>query len=133
MKIIPLMTCNDNVEAKLIQGHLQNEGIPCFLTNQNYTNLYPGMSGSMGTGIQIQVNEEDAERASDIIRKTYPESYGNLKEKVSCPNCKSENIKISFGKHKYLKYLYFFVSLLTFIPMSKVETSYICKDCKKEF
>lgn len=133
MKIVTLITCGDTAEASIIQGHLQNEGIPCFLTNQNYTNLYPSFNGIMGAGVQIQINEEDAERATNIIRKTYPEVYGDIKENINCPYCKSENLKISFGKHKYMKYFFILFSLLLIFPLSKIKTSYICKDCKAEF
>ena len=133
MRVVSLITCDDSAEASIIQGHLQNEGIPCFLTNQNFTNLYPNFNGVMGTGVQIQVNESDFERAAEIIKETHPEVYGNIQEKVSCPNCKSESVKISFGKRKYLKYFYIFLSLLLFYPLEKIKISYICKDCKTEF
>lgn len=133
MKTVTLMTCGDSVEASIIQGHLQNEGIPCFLTNQHYTSLYPSFNGTLGTGVQILVRDADLERAAEIIKKVYPELYGDLQLKVTCPNCKSERIKISFGEKRFLKYFYVFLSMLMLYPLAKIKTDYICKDCKTKF
>lgn len=67
MKTVILTSCNNSVEAKLIQGNLANEGIESFTSNENFTSLYPNMNGAMGSGIQIFVFEKDAEQALEII------------------------------------------------------------------
>ncbi len=133
MKIVTLMTCGDSAEANIIKGHLQNEEIPCFLTNQNYTDLYGGMSFKLGTGIQIQIREEDLEKAAKIIRETYPEQYGQVEVKTVCPKCGSGNVKLKFTKPRFKMFLLVILSVLAMVPATKVRTEYFCKDCKAVF
>lgn len=51
MNTIRLTTCNDSFEANLIKDKLENEGIECFLTNENFTSLFPIYNGILGSGI----------------------------------------------------------------------------------
>lgn len=53
MKTVILTSCNNSVEAEFIRGNLANEGIESFVSNENYTSLFPNMNGAMGSGIQI--------------------------------------------------------------------------------
>ena len=69
MKTVILTTCDNSTEAHLIRGNLASEGIESFLSNENYTSLYPNMSGLIGSGIDIMVAEEDLEHALQIIQK----------------------------------------------------------------
>ena len=133
MKIVNLMTCTDNATAAIIQGHLQNEGIPCFLTNQNFTNLYPGMETKIGTGIQIRIREMDTEKAVQIIRDTYPEHYSNLTRNLTCPRCNSKRIITKFGVSRIKVFLIMILSIFSAVPASKIPTYSFCKDCNTKF
>ena len=37
------------------------------ISNENYTSLYPNMNGSMGSGIQVFVDEADVEKSMHVI------------------------------------------------------------------
>ena len=52
MKTVILTSCNNSVEATLIQGNLANEGIESFLSNENYTALseYERGNGQWNSG-----------------------------------------------------------------------------------
>lgn len=65
--MIRLTTCNNSVEAYTLKNLLENEGIESYLTNENFTNLLPGYTGMLGSGIQIMVREEDAARAQAVL------------------------------------------------------------------
>ena len=67
MATIRLTTCDNAVEANMIKNLLTNEGITCFLTNENFTSLMPNYTGMMGAGIQIMIDEKDAEKASGFL------------------------------------------------------------------
>ena len=67
MKTVILTSCNNSFEAKIIQGNLANEGIESMISNENYTSLYPNMNGSMGSGIQVFVDEADVEKSMHVI------------------------------------------------------------------
>ncbi len=126
MKTVILTSCNNSVEAKLIQGNLANEGINSFTSNENFSSLYPNMNGAMGSGIQIFVNEADAERALKVI---------NANDRtVHCTTCQSEDVNQIVSKNilKSVAILIwsFFVSGSAF---GNVKQKYHCNNCGADF
>lgn len=67
MSIIKLTTCNNVIEANMIKNLLENEDIQCFLTNENFSTLLPINNSLLGSGIRIMINEEDFEKAKQVI------------------------------------------------------------------
>lgn len=61
MKTVRLTTCASTFEAHCIKGQLESEGICCVMNNE-IMSTYPPLSG-----VDIFVNEEDLERAKEII------------------------------------------------------------------
>jgi len=122
------MTCDGLAEAYILKGRLLNEGIDCFLTNENFTTLMPLYNNMLGSGIQIVVNEEDIDKARAILKDKIEPNNQNL----ICPNCGSENIGLGLGRRKGFKILNIFIALLLFIPMGNLKPKYYCKDCKTE-
>lgn len=61
--------------AQLLKGRLEAEGIECFLSNINL--IQPHVS----TGVNIKINEKDAEAATKIIGDI-KEEYGEAKQKT---------------------------------------------------
>lgn len=129
MKTIRLITCDNLSEAYLIKDRLINEGVNCFITNENFTNLMPIYNGMMGAGIQIMVKEEDLDNARKIINDKLNPSNSNL----TCPNCNSDQIKIGVGKKKGLILTNIFLAILTAIPFGNIKPKYLCKSCQQEF
>lgn len=66
---IRLMSCNSVPEAHMIKGRLNNEGIDCFLKNEESTNVLPMFNNMNGGGVQIMVFEKDRDRAEQIINE----------------------------------------------------------------
>ena len=127
-KTIRLITCDSITEAYFIKNRLNNEGIECFLTNQNFTNLLPNYYNLIGSGIQVVVMENDYERSRELVKdKLEPENV----EKV-CPFCGSTDIKMGFGKHKILKIFNVLLAILMSIPIGNIRVRYYCKTCKEE-
>ncbi len=128
MKTVRLMTIDNLAEAYTIKGRLLNEGIDCFLTNENFTNLMPLYNNMLGSGIQIIVNEKDNEKAREILKdKIEP---NNLE--LVCPNCGSENIGLGLGKGKVFKVFNIIIALLSFFPIGNLKPKYYCKSCNTE-
>lgn len=128
MKTVILMTCESLSEAYILKGRLLNEGIDCFLTNENFTYLMPLYNNMLGSGIQIIINEKDSEKAREILKyKIEP----NILDLI-CPNCGSKNIGLGLGKRKGLKILNIIIALLSSFPMGNLKPKYYCKDCKTE-
>ena len=128
MKTVRLFTCENITEAYLIKGRLLNEGIDCFLTNQNFTNLVPLYNNMMGSGIQIIIFEDDYSKAREIIAdKIDPDNT-----ELICLNCGSSNIKLGLGKRKRFKIINVIIALISFLPIGNLTPKYFCKDCKTE-
>jgi len=128
MRTVRLMTIDNLTEAHIIKGRLLNEGIDCFLTNENFTNLMPLYNNMLGSGIQIIVNENDIDEARNLLKDIIEPNN----TKIVCQNCGSENIGLGLGKGKLLKIFNIFIALLTLLPIGNLKPKYYCKDCKTE-
>ncbi len=127
MSIITLTTCYSQIESNFLIDQLENEGIECFLTNENFTNLMPGFNGMLGSGIQVMINDNDLEKAQKIL-KTLSEEKTNI-----CPHCHSTNTIYGMGENKSKKTFFAFLSLLFGVPLGNIRNTYYCNDCKKDF
>lgn len=126
MKIIRLITCDTSIEAHILKGRLESEGISCFLTNENFSNLMPHYNRIFGSGTQVMVDESDFEKASQILDL-------NVKRELICPNCNSTNIKIGLGKNKFYLLFFLIISIFSGILFNNINNVYCCKDCGTEF
>ncbi len=128
MDIIRLITCDNAVEAHLIKGKLNNEGIDCFITNENTSTLIPYMNNMMGAGVQVMIHKEDYDRARELVKdKLQPDNTD-----IVCPYCGSHRIGLGLGNHKCMKLFIIFMALLNRIAMGNLKPMYYCKDCKQE-
>lgn len=53
-------------EACLAKDALEQNGVPCFLSNESIYQMYPVFGSSFG-GIHLHIFEDDMERANDIL------------------------------------------------------------------
>lgn len=127
MATIRLTTCSNTIDANMIKNILENEGISCFLTNENFTSLMPGYNGMLGSGIQIMIDEKDFENAKKLI-----ENQENT-DVIKCPNCNSDNVVFGLGEKKFKKAIVIILSALFAIPFNNIRNTYYCRDCKTEF
>lgn len=123
MAIVELTTCGDIVEANLIKGMLDNEGIECFLNNADFKDLLPHNRG-IDSGIQIMIDSKDKDKALRLINvdKSSP---------VLCTGCNSKNV-VPVLYRKIGKLLTILLSALIFVPFGK-KVNYHCKDCGNVF
>jgi DNA-directed RNA polymerase subunit RPC12/RpoP len=124
---IILTTCSNTTEAYLIKGTLENNGINCFLTNENFSNLMPHYFNIMGAGIQVMIDESDLEKAQELI------SSPSKADEILCPNCNSSNVTFGFGYNKVKKWVIVFLSLFSWVPFGNIKKNFRCEDCKTEF
>ena len=66
--MITIKTYSNPEEANIDKGHLESNGIKCFLKNESFLNARPILNNAVG-GIQLQVNEENAEKASKLLEE----------------------------------------------------------------
>ena len=98
MKTVKLITCNDAMEAHILQGALENEGIESVLHNENFSFLYRSYVSSIA-GVDILVVDEDYDKAVRVLKQnqSWPE------ELTLCPYCGSSDIKLVLRKGKKLR------------------------------
>ena len=67
MAIVKLKTYGFVFEATLVKGRLENEGIPCFLTNENFSSLMPHYINMPGSGVHLYVEKSYDDKAISLI------------------------------------------------------------------
>ncbi len=70
-KIIVFDAYDTVVNANLVKTKLDAYGIPCFLSGENFTSLYPFRNELM-TGVQLHIFENDKPRVLEILKEELP-------------------------------------------------------------
>ena len=127
--IIVFRKFDNAIEANIAKSKLDAHGIPCFLTEENMANLYPGASNLMNFSVRLHLFDRDAERARQIMYDKFgPEDDAS----TQCVQCGSRNLERDFPKNLTEKFVssirYVFFGI--FYPDRKV---YRCSDCGFEF
>lgn len=128
MNFIPVAYFNNYIDANIILGRLQNEGISCWLKDENTATITPFLSNAIG-GIKLVVAEPQIERAKEILAAIETER----KNKRSCPYCGSHNIEFVTTPRKPGNWFSVLFGLLGADYAMPVEKVYHCFDCEKEF
>jgi hypothetical protein len=114
-------------EAQLARARLEAEGIDSQLADEHLARL--GLSGAIG-GVRLQVREEDAEIAVEVLRREarLPELYLVTDEEAlrpRCPGCNSDSLTLERWSR-----LLFVGSLLLFrIPILVPRRRWKCRHC----
>ncbi|MEO5976965.1 MAG: DUF2007 domain-containing protein [Chryseolinea sp.] len=128
--IIVLNTFNSSIDANIAKSKLDAYGIPCFLTEENMANLYPGASTLMNFNVRLHILQEDEESARHIMAEMNLDVSDDTV--MQCPACRSNNVHRDFPKKlttsffSELRFLFFGI----FNPEKKVCR---CADCECEF
>ena len=65
-KIIVLEAFDTTVQANLAKTKLDAYGIPCFLTDEHFVNLYP-IRNDIFPGVRLYIFQKDKARAEEIL------------------------------------------------------------------
>ncbi len=129
MKTRKLITCNDDFQARLIQGALENEGIPSALHNENTSNVLRGFVSNV-SGVDIFVYEDDYEAALALLERNQmvPEQL------KYCPQCGSADIRLRLKRGKrWRAALATVMTMLTAAPPGTEHWEYVCSRCGARF
>lgn len=128
MEFILLNSYNNYIEAHIAKGALEEQGINCWLKDENTVTINPIWTNAVG-GIKIMIAKVDSERAWKILKDLKDEQ----RQAVICPKCGSHNIELVSTPRKAINWL---SAVSTFflgdyaIAIDKVNH---CFDCKHEF
>ena len=129
-EIIVLRKFETSIEANIVKSKLDAYGIPCFLTEENMANLYPGASSLMNFNVRLHFFSCDMEKAHHILEEKHLEIDDESTTK--CPKCKSRKMERDFPK-KFSLTLTSTLNLLffgIFFPHKKI---FRCLECEFEF
>ena len=134
MSLITLKTFDNSFEAHLLKSQLENEGIQCFIFDENMVSLNPLFNVTVG-GIKLKINDADFDKASEILKlSSEARLTDENNEIVKCPECGSEDIYIGFKSMKGVKgFLSIVVSFIFSIFPIYYKTLNKCKSCGHEF
>jgi hypothetical protein len=113
------------IDANIAKTKLDAYGVPCFLTGENMSNLYPGQP-FLPVKVRLHLFSKDLEGASMILSDV--NLIGDHDHSVNCPRCQSGRTIRDFPKKfaDSLKFIFFGV----LFPKEKVNH---CLDCNHEF
>jgi len=110
--LVTVAKFRDLSEAIVARTALESAEIRCFLKDENMIRMDWGYSNFLG-GLRLQVPEQDAARALDLLREPQPESIEFAEEfgfeQPTCPKCGSSDIELdSPGRAAAVAVLYLF-------------------------
>lgn len=123
-EIIVLQRFETVIEANIARTKLEAQDIPCFLTEENLTNMTNHL---LSGGIRLHIFDHDAERAKQIVvgDRLSPSDEDDL---ISCPRCHSRKILKNLPDTAYGKVMQAIVGFLL-----GLSHSYYCQNCGNEF
>jgi hypothetical protein len=122
----------DLPEAMVAQGMLASAGIDSYLRDENTIRMDWMWSQAMG-GVRLEVAEEDAEAALELLAAPIPESYsaedvGEAFTQPRCPVCGSLDVRHP-GINKMLSYALMWLGM----PFPVPSKSWHCETCRAEW
>lgn len=134
MKLITIRTYKDGISAHIMRNKLESEDIACFVHDENIVTLNALYQNAVG-GVKLVVNEEDVEKALQIIEEVEHEPFRDEKDQIiACPNCSSEKLISDHVSMKDVKsVLSVIISFLFMVFPLYYKSVYKCKSCGHEF
>ncbi len=122
-KIVVFESYDTVVEANLAKTKLDAYGIPCFLTEENFTSWYP-LRNNIFPGVRLHIFEKDIEEVRTILEHQQQESI------IKCPHCGAVQLE---QDEPAWKRMYASAVLLIGMILPIDSADYHCKNCGKDF
>ncbi len=132
MTFVTVDVCDNPLDAHIMKGLLESEGIPVFIAHENHIYADWPMSQALG-GVKLQVTADNVAAANDVLTAYRAGKYANVSDDVEagenkplCPQCHSSEIR-----HKLpLALLLFVIFTLGFGVIFPVRRSvHVCSKC----
>jgi DNA-directed RNA polymerase subunit RPC12/RpoP len=127
MERVTVKTFDTSVNAHLFRIELENEGIECYIYDDETITMDPLLSNAIG-GIKVKINVKDIEHTKEFLAKRDEENN------PPCPNCGSKRIMTNFRSFKSTAGIISAISAFLFTifpPMFKTVNK--CLECNHEF
>ena len=127
MKLIRIRSFDNYIEANIVAGMLESQGIQSFLQDEFTVTIDPILSNAIG-GIKLAVFDKDLQKAHEILALNDDQK----KKAMACRKCGAENVAyISVAKPSN-----WITAFLTFIfgnYAAAPDKKYHCFTCGFEF
>ncbi len=120
-KIVVFDSYDTVMSANLVKTKLDAYGVPCFLTDEHFVNLYP-IRNELFPGVRLHIFEKDLDQVKEILVEEHA--------RQRCPSCLSTHIVFEPSRKGKLTPILTSILFGLFLPVKKV---YICENCEKEF
>ena len=127
MGFVLIKRFDNSIDAHLFRISLENEGIECFLVDEEIVTINPLYSNAVG-GIKAKVRQEDLERTLDFLKSIEKEQV------IACPSCGSKDIHLDYTSKKALPH--WIASLFSLLTVTYPITGKMfntCKACGERF
>lgn len=128
MDHVPVAVYDNYVSAHIAKGRLEEDGIHCWLKDENTVTIDPILTNAVG-GIKLMVVRGDAEKATGILRGIAHEQ----KAAHPCPRCNSLNIELVSTPRKASNWLSALAGFFLTSYAPKIDMAYHCFNCGHEY
>lgn len=134
MERVTIKTFDKAIDAHILKARLEDEGIECFIYDENIVTVNPLYTLAVG-GIKLKINESDIEKANSILSEIDSTPFtDNNNDAIKCPRCKSTNLISDFKSMNNIGSI--FATIIAFIYIVipfYMKSVYKCKNCDCEF
>ena len=128
MNFVVIQIFNNYIDANIMMGRLQEEGINCWLKDEITVTVDPILTNAIG-GIKLMVPDSQVERAFSLLK----EYRSEIQAKIKCPRCGSANVEYITTPRKASNWIgVLFGFLFTSYALSN-DKVYHCFECGNEF
>jgi len=138
-KIITFERYYDPMLAHIIRTRLEDNGIPCFIADENTISANPVFNQAVG-GIKLKIFERDLEKCREILaadgdlhEQDHFEIDEETKATVICPYCASTNVQYSNQTQQKAQGLTKIVNFLSAIFSFQSPPAWHCFNCRRDF
>jgi Zn finger protein HypA/HybF involved in hydrogenase expression len=128
MEFVLLQSFTNYIDAHIVMGRLEQEGIRCWLKDENTVTINPIWTGAVG-GIKLMVPQDQWERASELVQRFMKEK----KSRLSCPNCGSHDIELVSSPRKAVNWFSALAGFFLGDYALSAEKVWHCFHCHAEF
>lgn len=123
-KLEVLATFENAIDAEIVRGRLESDGIPCHVLDGGIVGMNWTLSNAVG-GVKLVVRAEDLENARALLiedesSSTEDEGWG------ACPSCQSRKLELYFERR-----ITNITWILIGIPLLFPSKKYRCRSCQE--
>lgn len=128
MNLVPVRSFDNYIEANILLGKLQNEGISCFLKDEFTVTIDPILTNALG-GIKLEVPEDQVWMATKLIAQFDEER----KQHLICSVCGSTEVEYVSNPAQAGNWLSNIISYLFSGYSVSIKKTYHCFHCGNDF